>query len=334
MKLNLNQRIEALAKWGSKLDDLSTMEQSFVMAERQNPWFTRSNLSLALEAIRDDFLQKEKLESWLADQPEPAKPLSIGIVMAGNIPLVGFHDLLAVLAAGHKAQVKLSQKDEQLPKGLLALLSEVSPELASRVNVVDKLSDFDAIIATGSNNSARYFDYYFSRYPNLIRKNRTSAAVIEGTETDEELRAMAKDVFQFFGLGCRSISKLFLPSGYDPTIILENWEEFSEIGNHNKYRNNYDYNRSLLLMNGTPHLANNFLMLVEQEELVSPIATIYYEFYKDEEGLQNRLIDESAKLQCVVGKGSNYIDPGQAQRPGLDEYADGVNILEFLAGLN
>jgi hypothetical protein len=181
------------------------------------------------------------------------------------------------------------------------------------------------VIATGSDNTARYFEYYFRTKPHIIRKNRSSIAVLTGNETDDQLIALGKDVFSYFGLGCRNVSKLVVPEGYDFTRPLRLWEVYHDVSNHHKYVNNYDYNKSILLINGTHHFDNGFALLTPNEALVSPISVLYYATSADL---------ASDKIQCIVGSGANYIPFGTTQEPTLTDYADNVDTLKFLTGLS
>jgi hypothetical protein len=251
--------------------------------------------------------------------------------MAGNIPLVGFHDLLCVLISGHKILIKPSSKDTVLLTHLLEKLLEIEPRFANLVIVADRLKDFDAVIATGSDNSARYFEYYFGKYPHIIRKNRTSCAVLSGFETESELTALGKDVFTFFGLGCRNVSKMFLPVGFDPRTLIRSWEPFQTVMMHHKYHNNYDYQKSILIINRIPFIDSDFVLLQENTRFVSPISVVYYEYYDAWDSLLTRLQENDSKLQCIVGNLKNAnISIGQAQLPSLQDYADRIDVIKFL----
>ncbi|HAP64823.1 MAG TPA: acyl-CoA reductase [Cytophagales bacterium] len=337
--MTLEKRIEALAAWGYALKNLSETETERLLwqAESHNPWFTAESTRQALTALQT-FLDADKLRQWTQGYTFPeSDPKQVGIIMAGNIPLVGFHDLLSVLISGHRVLAKVSSQDPMLPKFVLQVLRDIAPELADRVTFADEpMKTMDAVIATGSNNSARYFDYYFSKYPNIIRKNRTSIAVLNGQESAEELQALGQDVFQYFGLGCRNVSKLFVPSGYNFTPLLDTWQVYQPIINHSKYSNNYDYHKSILLVNQTPHLDTGFLMLMKEQALVSPTSIVYYEEYEDTYPLAERLAAEDVNIQCLVGKGLDHpraVGFGQSQTPQLWDYADGVDTLDFLAKL-
>jgi hypothetical protein len=255
--------------------------------------------------------------------------------MAGNIPLVGFHDFLAVLISGHSILVKLSSKDSVLISWLADQLIQIDQRFSSRIHFAERLKNFDGIIATGSDNSSRYFTYYFGKYPNVIRKNRTSCAVLTGKETDSDLLTLGKDVFTYFGLGCRNVSKVYMPKSFEPTRLLQAWEPWKDIIHHHKYCNNYDYQKSILLVNRIPFFDSNFVLIQENERLVSPISVVYYEFYEDEGSLALKLAESKNKIQCVVGHATPASVPfGKAQSPSLGDYADQIDTLKFLEGLN
>lgn len=313
-------------------------ERAMDRAGAQNRWFTRPNLELALRAAADNYLSEEKLRTWAAGYSlnGPVHVRTVGVVAAGNIPLVSLHDLLAVLITGHRLQVKLSDKDNVLPAYLLDTLLELEPALADRISRVDRLSGFDAVIATGSDNTGRYFDYYFGKVPHIIRRNRHSVAVLTGTESPEELLGLAGDVFSYFGLGCRNVSHLFVPEGYDFTPMLRAFGSYAHVADHHLYRNNLDYNRTLLLMNKTGYLDIDFINIVEDGSLASPIANLHYSFYTDTPEVAGRLEAERDKVQCVAGSlpGWSAVPFGKTQEPGLTDYADNADTVQFLLGLD
>jgi hypothetical protein len=258
----------------------------------------------------------------------------VALVLAGNIPLVGFHDVLCVLISGHKVMIKLSSKDSVLIPYVLNHLTEIDPGFADKIEYVERLENFDAVIATGSDNSSRYFDFYFGKYPNIIRKNRTSIAVLNGFETEDELKLLGKDVFTYFGLGCRNVSKILAPKGYDFTTILKAWEGYHDISNHHKYRNNYDYQLAIRMVNKEKFFDNGFVILIESEKIVSPIAVLYTEHYDSESHLAEILKAVADKTQCVVGnKTRKSVKFGQAQLPSLNDYADHIDTMKFLESL-
>lgn len=332
--MTLSERIEAFSILGDKIRAISndSLEEYARRAQLHNQWFTKENVSRAFEGIAF-MLKKEKLRQWL----EPYEPLSpevpkiTGIIMAGNIPMVGFHDLLSVLVTGHFAAIKTSSQDTYLVKLLIDWLLEIEPRFKKNLEIRERLTSIDALIATGSDNTARYFEYYFRNHPRVIRKNRTSVAILDGSETETELKALGKDIFWYFGLGCRNVSKVFVPKNYDPRGFFEANEALNYLGDHNKYRNNYDYHKSILLVNGVKHLDNGFLLWQPSEELVSPISILYAEEYENLETLNTKLADNADKLQCIVGKGHTPF--GQAQTPEVWDYADGVDTVAFLKDL-
>lgn len=334
------ERITAFDKLGKIIRSLSEKEfENFVgQVENNNNWFTADNTRQAINGI-SEFLYQEKLTKWIEPYHlnDTINPRAVGLMMAGNIPAVGFHDLLCVLITGHTACVKLSSSDQVLIKWLVAQLIQVEPRFKSRVVFEEMLKAKDAYIATGSDNSSRYFDYYFGKYPHIIRKNRTSVGVINGSESHEDFKKLGLDVFQYFGLGCRNVSKLFVPNEESLRSFLDAIEGYHFIASHHKYLNNYDYNKSIYLVNKEPHLDNGFLLLKESTELVSPIAVLFYEIYTDQSELENKLLALAEKIQCVVSKDGAFtgsFDFGRAQCPALDDYADRVDTIAFLTSLS
>ncbi|MCH7402992.1 acyl-CoA reductase [Belliella kenyensis] len=337
--MTLEERIFAFDHLGKRLSNLSDGEFDDLAwrVENNNSWFTKDHTKSAIEALCS-FLELESLKNWVAKYTwiHEGAPKNIGILMAGNVPGVGFHDLLSVLITGHQAAVKLSSSDSVLIKWLTSELIEIEPRFEKLVRFEEMLKGKDAYIATGSDNSARYFEYYFGKYPSIIRKNRTSIAILNGNEKEEDFLDLGKDVFQYFGLGCRNVSKLYVPNRSILTRFLDNMNGFQLISSHHKYINNYDYNKSIYLINGEDHLDNGFLLLKESQDLVSPIAVLYYEIYDDLEILKTKISDQKDKIQCIVSQSGWYENSetfGQAQCPKLDDYADNVDTLEFLLGL-
>ena len=332
----IEERIKAFVQLGEFIKTLP--EEKFkTLAESiriENPWFTEGNLRMTVSGILK-FLDEKNLRAWLSGYLLPTRhPKVVAIIMAGNIPAVGFHDLLCVLLIGDSALIKLSSKDTALMKFLLEKLIEISPGFSSKIQYAERLKNFDAVIATGSDNTSRYFEYYFGKYPHIIRKNRTSVAILNGTESEQDLIHLGADVFSYFGLGCRNVSKLFVPTGYNFGLLFRSWELFKEIEHHHKYHNNYHYQKSIFLVSVMPFLDNGFVLLQESERLVSPIAVVYYEYYAKPEELRDRLSSVQDKLQCIVGNLSPAtIRFGQAQFPELNDYADGVDVLKFLSEL-
>ncbi len=332
-------RIEALATWGERLAAGDEYLQAVMQRTAyHNPWFTLANQELALKAITEHFLNRENLIQWLDQYKlDGVREVKVSLVMAGNLPLVGFHDVLCVLAAGMKAVVKLSDKDPYLLPAVLRVLAQVAPELAARCEIVERLSEMQAVIATGSNNSARYFEAYFGKYPHIIRKNRHAVAVLDGEETPAELHALGIDVFRYFGLGCRNVSKLYVPKGYNFEPLLEALHEYRDIVLHTKYKNNFDYNFALFILNKVPYVANGCIMMIEEPGLSSAIATLHYDYYEDKSALETVLKTKEEEIQCIVASkplgALSTIPFGKAQEPALWDYADGVDVMAFLQGL-
>ena len=337
--MTLRERIAAFHLLGKKIQNLTEDELIALSwkVENNNNWFTPEQTKAALLAFAT-FLEDYKIEKWLEPYGEltPREPKAVGILMAGNIPGVGFHDMLAVLLTGNRACVKLSSSDQILIPWLVQELIKIEPRYRDFVLFEEMLKAKDAYIATGSDNSARYFDYYFGKYPSLIRKNRTSIGILDGHETSDDFLDLAKDIFQYYGLGCRNVSKIFVKGQEDLIKFLDAINELQPVANHHKYINNYDYNKSIYLVNGVAHLDNGFLLLRESKELVSPISVIYYETYEEHQSLKNRLHEISEKTQCIVSRNGwleKSLGFGQSQCPDLDDYADGVNTVEFLSKL-
>ncbi len=306
-------------------------------AVHHNGWFTKENVLFAINQWGNTLTQ-ENLENWLEnyDLSRVSKPKTVGIVMAGNVPLVGFHDFLSVLLAGHKVQVKLSSNDKLLIPLVAEFLTAYQPEFAKRISFsAGKLEHFDAVIATGSNNTARYFEYYFGEKPHIIRKNRNSVAVLSGEETEAQLTSLSEDIFRYYGLGCRNVSKLYVPENYDFAKFFQAVFPWNTIVNHAKYANNYDYNKAVYLMSEFKLLDNGFLLLKENPGFGSPIAVLFYEFYKNETDMYELLSTNQDNIQCIVSNGSlkNSVDFGKTQFPKLWDYADGVDTMEFLLEL-
>jgi len=296
-----------------------------------NPWFTPEFIDLATGNLAKHFLDKKKLESWTsAYKIETVAPKKIGIVMAGNIPLVGFHDFLCVFISGHKAIIKPSSKDEVLIKHLAQKLIDWDKRSNEMIVFQEMLKDCDAYIATGSNNSARYFEYYFKKYPHIIRRNRTSVAILDGNETAKKLEELADDVHLYFGMGCRNVTKIYVPKDYDFIPLLSAFKKYDHFKDHHKYRNNYDYNLALHILNGKFYMANESIILLENPSIFSPISQLNYEFYTDKNTaiVSLRSMED---LQCTVGHG--HIPFGQAQLPSLTDYADGIDTVNFLIKL-
>lgn len=331
----LEERIEALSLLGDEIAKIAEDDPKLREAKNKNPWFTQENIQLAFKGIRH-LLNREKLIKWTKAYQFEQPQRVVGVAMAGNIPLVGFHDYLSILVSGHKAQIKLSSQDEILLPWLHQKLISINPEFEKGVSIQEKLRGFDAAIATGSDNTARYFKYYFGKVPNIIRMNRSSCAVLMGEEGDHEFELLGEDVFQYFGLGCRNVSKLYIPEEFDLVPLLRVWEKSGYAADHNKYANNYNYQRSIHLVNQKHFYDNGAVLLIEDERLVSPIGVVYYERYSSQDDLKKRLQRHTDKVQCIVSAKGWYhgsIAFGKAQTPELWDYADGVDTLKFLSEL-
>jgi hypothetical protein len=339
--MNLSERVATFVQLGNFLKEAQNTSELPEIAQKafySNHWFTPENASKSLQAIADDYLNEEKLSAWIKGYNVTTEtPKNVGVVMAGNIPAVGFHDLLCVLLSGHHLLAKLSTPDFVLINYLIQKIIEINPKFSDRIHVSERLNQADAFIATGSSNSARYFEYYFSKKPHIIRRNRSSVAILTGEETTGDLDKLGHDALDYFGLGCRNVSTLFVPENYDFIPFLQRMDPLAfQFTSHHKYNNNYDYNKSIYLINGVPHFDNGFLLLTENEGLVSPISTLYYQTYPDSETLAGKLDALSDQIQCVAAKNGFYpgsVPLGQTQRPGLSDYADGVDTMAFLLKL-
>lgn len=331
-----SERISAFVQLGKSIQDLNLDEKEELLwrAENNNNWFTKESVESALQGI-SFMLDAAKLDKWLSryDLNEVNTPKAVGLMLAGNIPAVGFHDMMCVILSGHKAVLKLSSSDEILMKWIIKKLIQIDARLESQICIEEMLKGKDAYIATGSDNSSRYFNYYFGKYPHVIRQNRTSVAVLTGNETKEDYINLGKDIFQYFGLGCRNVSKIYVNSKDQLQHLLDALEVYSPISSHHKYHNNYDYNKSIYLVNLEDHLDNGFLLVKESDDLVSPISVLYYEVYDNEAQLSDKLAGLKRKIQCVVGLGENRVPFGSAQTPDPWEYADEVDTMSFLLKL-
>jgi hypothetical protein len=350
--MDIQQRINAFVKLGTFLSQFSRKEiiqkrevehndlffegfsHQMKIAGENNGWFTKDNVLFAVEGWAT-LLTKEKLAIWLGtyDFSKALSPKTVAIIMAGNIPLVGFHDFLCVLISGHKVLVKQSSNDKHLLPFLAKYLEFVEPAFKGRISFTEgELKDFDAVIATGSNNTARYFEYYFGKKPHIIRKNRNSVAVLTGKETPDQLEALSNDIFRYFGLGCRNVSKLYVPDDYNFEELFKAVYKWKDIINHAKYANNYDYNKAVYLMSLFDMLENGFLMLKEDASFGSPIATLFYERYDSLKKLELTLSQQAEQIQCVVSQNFREaeIPFGQTQLPELHDYADAVDTIAFL----
>ncbi len=342
--MNLEERIKAFSLLGEILRDnlkgnagniLPKLNAIIKNQVNINPWFTEENVRSAVSEIAGQ-LTKETLTKWTGFYPmlkANYKPLNIGLIMAGNIPLVGFHDFLSVLISGNKVVAKTSSKDSQLIVFVSDLLISINPAFREKIEFTQStLSGFDAIIATGSNNSSRYFEQYFGKYPHIIRKNRNSVAILDGDETKEELEELGKDIFSYFGLGCRNVSKLYVPEGYDISLLTNNWKKYSSIITHSKYANNYDYNKAVFIVSKEKFHDSGYILLKEDNKLSSPVSVLNYEYFESQSAVKEQIDILAESIQCIVGKGD--IPFGKAQSPNLWEYADGIDTVEFLLKKN
>lgn len=330
----LQERIILLGRLGQYMLEASEEWQEVKnRAYRENQWFIPEFVDRSVENIARQFLNPSFLQNWAAAYQVPDRqmhPKNVGVVMAGNIPLVGFHDFLCVFVSGHIATLKTSSKDEVLIKHLVKKLYEWDPAVQDEVSFAERLTGCDAYIATGSNNSGRYFDYYFGKYPHIIRRNRTSVAILDGTETPEELAALADDIQLYFGLGCRNITQLYVPEGYDFIPLLDALRKYEHFMDFHKYKHNFDYHLALLIMGNKYYMNNDTVVMTENVSPFSPVSQLHYQFYQNPAELTG-LLQGNPDIQCVVGHGQ--IPFGQAQSPGLTDYADGVDTMAFLVGL-
>ncbi|MBN1340322.1 MAG: hypothetical protein JXA03_13415 [Bacteroidales bacterium] len=344
--MNFEDILTAFVTLGNELTDPANcrtlhgkenLEELIAESSAYNPWFTPSNVALALESIGTS-LKEEKLKKWtsayLPMLQQHGAARNIGVVLAGNIPAVGFHDMISVLITGNRFTGKLSSKDDKLLPWMADLLCSIDPRFRNLLEFTgSRLVNMDAVIATGSDNSARYFRYYFSKYPHIIRKNRNSIAILTGKETGDELAMLGKDVFTYFGLGCRNVSAILMPAGFKPEKLLQCWEGFSHLKEHNKYMNNYEYYKAVFLINGEEHLDSGFVILKRESAIASPVAVVYYDFYEDESHLKSTIDSRRDEIQCVVADPQFFpraVPFGRSQRPELWDYADGTDTVEFL----
>ena len=300
-------------------------------SENENSWFTIENQKISLNQWAD-LLTEKNIKNWLTKYQTAATPKKVGLILAGNIPLVGFHDVISVILSQHIPVIKLSSKDKTMLPFLLSKWNEFS-EGNIQYEFAERLKDFDAVIATGSNNTARYLEYYFKDSLSIIRKNRTSVAVLKGDETVEELQFLAEDIFRYFGLGCRNVTRLFIPQDFLIDKIFESFLNFNDVINHHKYANNYEYNRAIYLLNAEKFWDNNFVMLKEDEALFSPLSVLNFSRYENIEEVHTFINENEKDIQAIVAKpelGFDSINFGEAQNPGLDTYADKVDTMKFL----
>lgn len=331
--LNLQQRIHIITLIQEYItsDDPAWLNVKAQAAEN-NPWFIPEFIDTAVSHIASRFLEASALNTWVRTYDIPdrhSRPAQVGITMAGNIPLAGFHDFLSCFISGHKQTIKLSSKDQVLLKHIVEKMTSRSDEITQHITFADHLRGCDAYIATGSNNTARYFEYYFRKYPHIIRKNRTSIAILKGNENAKDLEKLADDVHLYFGLGCRNITKIFIPEGYDFLPLLETFKKYNRLIENHKYKHNYDYNLTIQIMNRKFYMTNGSVILSENPSVFSPISVLHYEFYTRQEEIYQGLNPE--EIQCIAGSGKTAL--GTVQSPGLTDYADGIDTMLFLEQL-
>ncbi len=332
--MKLQERAGLLAGLGKYMAaDPAAWKEAKQRAFHENHWFIPEFIQTAVNNIEQRFLHQDILEKWALAYGLPAEnqdPKTVGLVMAGNIPLVGFHDLLCIFMCGHKAVIKPAARDNVLIRHLVQQLAETSAETKAYISFNENIKGCDAYIATGSNSSSRYFEYYFGRYSHLIRRNRTSVAILHGDETREELEKLADDVYLYFGLGCRNVTKIYVPHGYDFAFLLAAFGRYNYLADNHHYKSNYDYRLAILILNKEQYMTNGSVLLTENPSFFSPVGQLHYEFYKDRPELI-RSLEHSPDLQCIIGKG--FIPFGNSQRPAIDDYADGIDTVSFLRDL-
>ncbi len=343
--MNLSERIAAFSSLGKILRDAlaglpgrytSQLGQLIETQQHRNPWFTSENVTMALSAIADE-LTNENLKKWTLAYPDLNKeypPMKVAVIMAGNIPLVGFHDFLSVLISGNNILAKTSSKDPDLILLISDILHYIDPRFSEKIRFAEgTLTGFDVVIATGSDNTSRYFEHYFGKYPNIIRRNRNSIAILNGEETKDELESLGIDIFSYFGLGCRNVSKLYVPEGYDFAHSIKSWDRYSCLVSHPKYANNYDFNKAVFLVNKDKFIDPGFILLREEaNKLSSPVSVLFYEYFRSEDELKKVIEKLKDKIQCITGR--NHLSFGTSQSPALWDYADGIDTLEFLLKKN
>lgn len=327
--MTLQQRIDLLVELGKYLQNNSSEWQLVKeRAARANPWFAPEFIEMAVTNIAAQFLQKDRLEHWTAQYDISvvnSKPVTVGVVMAGNLPMVGFHDMLCVFIAGQKQIIKLSSRDDVLIKHLAGVMTDLYPPLDTLISFAENLKGCDAYIATGSNNSGRYFDFYFGKYPSIIRRNRTSVAVLDGTETNDELEQLADDIQMYFGLGCRNVTKIYVPGNYNFEPLLMALNKYEHYVDFHKHKHNYDYQLALLMMGNKFYMTNGTVLLSENSSVFAAVSQVHYSFYHTISELD--LLKDNPDIQCIVKHGG--VPFGEAQKPGLTDYADGVDTVQF-----
>jgi hypothetical protein len=335
--VSTSTRIEALSHLGEflrqELGNVDNYESTFAYdissrAQTANGWFVERESKKAISYWANTLTQ-ENLENWMSSYPAPEiDSVNVGLVLAGNIPMVGFHDVLATILSGNRAMIKCASVDNVLIPALLGKLVEFEKSMNETYALVDRLEGFEAVLATGSNNSSRYFESYFSHVPNVIRKNRTGIAILDGTESEAELQLLMKDCFQYFGLGCRNVTKLFLPKDYDVNNIFKASMTYGHLMDNSKYVNNYTYHKALMMLEKKPVLENDLILMIEEPSLFSPVSVLNYEFYENKADLSVKVERNLEQIQCVIGHG--HRDFGSGQSPELNDYADGIDTLDFL----
>jgi len=336
--MNLKDRIKALVELSKVLNkDNEELAAKVLQSKLYNQWFTEENSWKSIEAIKTQFLDESILNDWtskyqIKDRSDIKK---VGLVLAGNIPLVGWHDIMCCFVVGHKALIKLSDKDKFLTPFFIKQLEAIDSRTSQYFEIIERLKDFDAVIATGSNNTSKYFENYFGKYPHIIRANRNAVAVLTGKETDEEIKNLGADIFEYFGLGCRNVSMCLVPQDLNWERYLSIWHEgYKQYSQHNKYKNNFDHNVSLFILNKTKYMISGSLIVKEDPSIASRISSMHYQCYNTQEGLTVYLTDNRDLIQCVVS--SNEIEGidtfrfGHAQHPKINDYADGVDTMNFL----
>lgn len=320
-----NKKTKMFPKW-----DL-ILNKKLKQASLFNSWFTASNLKLSLNYWGNK-LQKETLENWISNYKfEIKNHKTIAIIMAGNIPIVGFHDLICSMLLDLKCLIKLSSDDKILIPFIVSFLEFRNPKFKNRIIFqTNKLKNFDAVIATGSDNSHKYFEFYFSKYPNLLRKTRHSVAVLDGNETEKDLSLLSNDIFSYFGLGCRSVSKIYIPEGYNFDLIFNAFYKHKNVINHNKYASNFNYNKAVYLMCEDKFIENGFIILKEDSKLGSPVGCLYYQYYNNISDIYKSIEETREKIQCVVSNDKKNVAFGSTQYPKLDDYADNIDTVDFL----
>lgn len=339
--MNLKDRIKALVELSKVLNkDNEELAANVLQSKLHNQWFTEANSWKSLEAIKTQFLDESILNDWTSKyQIKDGNDIKkVGLVLAGNIPLVGWHDIMCCFVAGHKTLIKISDKDKFLTPYLIKQLSVIDSRTSQYFEIIERLKEFDAIIATGSNNTSKYFEHYFGKYPNIIRANRNAVAVLTGKETDEEINALGADIFEYFGLGCRNVSMCLVPKDLNWERYLNIWHDgYKLYAQHNKYKNNFDHNVSLFILNKTKYMISGSLILREDPSIASRIASMHYQHYDAHEQLTSYIEENKDLIQCVVSSddisGVDTFRFGQAQQPKIDDYADGVDTMEFLTSL-